>query len=133
MSDRYEQSQATDNARGTDGRESPRIEVSRRQALARLGLGVTFAYAAPALMNLNPAAAHHKKKKNEDGGSGASCASGGSEPKDEKQAMKGEDATESGIPSAPSAPKDTIDAIEAEAVPDAQACGGEGQPPCQSQ
>ena len=128
MSDRNEQSLATDSAHGADGRESPGSEISRRQALARLGLGVTFAYAAPALMNLNPAVAGKKKKK-KGGGSGGS---GGPAPKDEKQAMDGGDATTSGTPSAPSAPMDAADAIEAEAMP-AEACGREGQPPCQSQ
>ncbi len=126
MSDRNEQSLATDSARGADGRESPGSEINRRQALARLGLGVTFAYAAPALMSLNPAAAGAKKKKK--GGS-----SGASGPKGEKQAMDGGDATTSRTPSAPSAPKDTAGAVEAEAMGQPEACGGEGQPPCQSQ
>ncbi len=125
MSDRNEQSLATDRARGADRRDSPGTEISRRQALARLGLGVTFAYAAPVLMSLNPAAAGKKKKK---GGS-----SGASGPKGEKQAMDGGDATKSGTPSAPSAPTDTAGAVEAETMAQPEACGGEGQPPCQSQ
>ncbi len=97
--------------------ESSESGISRRRALARLGLGDSFAYAAPTLITLSLAANHGGDDflgdaKPTSGASGPGKASG---------------------PSGPSGPSDGPGAIESEAMPDSEACGGAGQPPCQSQ
>ena len=49
---------AAEDVRDDDQEETPSAGVSRRQALAKLGIGVSVAYAAPALLTLSRAVAH---------------------------------------------------------------------------
>jgi hypothetical protein len=108
VSDKFEENSLPGKGQGVDGREPPVVpksRVNRRQALARLGLGVSVAYAAPALMTLSLAANHGGDEELGDakptsGASGPGKASG---------------------PSAPSAPGEAIE----------EPCGGDGQPACQ--
>ena len=131
MKTNVDENSRTERTRGSDGHESPPTEVSRRQALARLGIGASFAYAAPALLTLSPAEAGKKGSKK-----GASPASGPSEVK--KKGEKTMETAKSVSPSPPSVPKAETEMAapevkDLEAVEMPQACGGEGQPPCQSQ
>ena len=132
MKNKVDESSRTDRTRGSDGHDSPPTEVSRRQALARLGIGASFAYAAPALLTLSAAEARGKKG----GKKGASSASGPSEVK--KRGKETKKTAKSESPSPLSAPKAETEMAapevkDLEAVEMPEACGGEGQPPCQSQ
>ncbi len=133
MKNKVDESSRTDRTRRSDGHESPPTEVSRRQALARLGLGASFAYAAPALLTLSAAEARGKKKG---GKKGASAASGPSEVKktgeETVETAKSESPPPPSVPEAETA-KAAPEVKDLEAVEMPQACGGEGQPPCQSQ
>ena len=132
MKNKVDESSGTERTRGSDGHESPPTEVSRRQALARLGIGASFAYAAPALLTLSPAEARGKKG----GKKGGSPTSVPSEAK--KTGEETVETAKSESPSPPSVPeaeteKAAPEVKDLEAVEMPQACGGEGQPPCQSQ
>ena len=66
-------------------------KLSRREALARLGLGVSLAYTAPALLALNEAAADSSPSKDKG-------------EKKEKKEKKGSKPSKPSEPSKPSAP-----------------------------
>ncbi len=129
MKSKVDESSRTERTRGSDGHDSPPTGVSRRQALARLGIGASFAYAAPALLTLSAAEARGKKGRKKGGKKGASPAS---EPaKVKKKGKKTVETAKSESPSPPAEPAPEVKDLEAVEMP--QACGGEGQPPCQSQ